>query len=163
MILLSLQLTNLMHFSFTNEIWCKMNWITILHLETQIPHSERSELPLQKWTKVYEKCQKLSQFGECKKTSSSRSNSVTRQVNYTRTKIGGKAKTERSQMRLFLWFSNTMNVYFLDALLCKVLSFTFQNYLGQESCAFWQVLIVQMAFSEILLVLKLVTGSFTRS
>ena len=48
-------------------------------------------------------------FGEFLKTWSLRSNSVTRQVNSNRTKIGGKCQNSKIQMRHFEYFSN--NVY----------------------------------------------------
>ena len=46
-------------------------------------------------------------FGEFLKTWSLRSNSVTRQVNFNRSKIGGKCQNWKPQMRLFGWISNT--------------------------------------------------------
>ena len=47
-------------------------------------------------------------FGEFLKTWSLRSNSVTRQVSFKRTKIGGKCQNSKMQMRHFGWFSNTL-------------------------------------------------------
>ena len=44
-------------------------------------------------------------FGEFLKTLSLRSNSVTRQVNFNRTKIGGKCQNSKIQMRYFEQFS----------------------------------------------------------
>ena len=49
-------------------------------------------------------------FGEFLKTWSLRSNSVTRQVSFYRTKIGGKCQNSKIQMRHFEWFSNTVLV-----------------------------------------------------
>ena len=50
-------------------------------------------------------------FGEFLKAWSLRSNSVTRQVTFNRTKIGGKCQNSIIQMRHFGWFSNI--VYFI--------------------------------------------------
>ena len=47
-------------------------------------------------------------FGEFLKTWSLRSNSVSRQVSFNRTKIGGKCQNPKIQMRHFGWFSNTV-------------------------------------------------------
>ena len=47
-------------------------------------------------------------FGEFLKTWSLRSNSVTRQVSFNRTKIVGKCQSSKIQMRHFGWFSNTV-------------------------------------------------------
>ena len=47
-------------------------------------------------------------FGEFLKNWSLRSNSVTRQVNFKRTKFGGKCQNWIFQMRHFGWFSNTV-------------------------------------------------------
>ena len=53
-------------------------------------------------------------FCEFLKTCSLWSNSVTRQVNFNWSKIGGKCQNWRSNMRHFRWFSNTMSdkIYF---------------------------------------------------
>ena len=48
-------------------------------------------------------------FGEFLKTWSLRSNSVTTQVSFSRTKIGGKCQNWTIQMRHFEWFSNTVS------------------------------------------------------
>ena len=48
-------------------------------------------------------------FDKFLKTWSLRSNSVTRQVTFNRTKIGGKCQNSKIQMRHFGWFSNTVN------------------------------------------------------
>ena len=48
------------------------------------------------------------------KTCSLRSNSVTRQVSFNRTKIGGKCQNQKIQMRHFGWFSNTVSILFID-------------------------------------------------
>ena len=48
-------------------------------------------------------------FGEFLKTWSLRSNSVTRQVSFNRTKIGGKCQKSKIQMRHFEYFSNNVN------------------------------------------------------
>ena len=50
-------------------------------------------------------------FGEFLKTWSLRSNSVTRQVSFNRTKIGGKYQTSNIKMRHFGWFSNNVELY----------------------------------------------------
>ena len=47
-------------------------------------------------------------FDEFLKIWSLRSNSVTRQVNFNWTKIGGKWQNSKIQMRYFGWFSNTV-------------------------------------------------------
>ena len=47
-------------------------------------------------------------FGEFLKTWSLRSNSVTRQVSFNRTTLGGKCQNSRIQMRHFEWFSNNV-------------------------------------------------------
>ena len=47
-------------------------------------------------------------FREFLKTWSLRSNSVTRQVSFNRTNIGGKCQNQEIQMRHFGWFSNTV-------------------------------------------------------
>ena len=52
---------------------------------------------------------KIVHYGEFLKICSLRSNSVTRQVSFNRTKIGGKCQNSILQMRYFEWFSN--NVY----------------------------------------------------
>ena len=51
---------------------------------------------------------KMVHFGEFLKTWSLRSNSVTRHVNFNRTKIGGKCQNSKILMRHFGWFSNTV-------------------------------------------------------
>ena len=48
------------------------------------------------------------EFCEFLKTWSLRSNSVTRHVNFNRTKIGGKCQNSKILMRHFGWFSNTV-------------------------------------------------------
>ena len=48
-------------------------------------------------------------FGEFLKMWSLRSNSVTRQVSFSRTKIGGKCQNWAIQMGHFGWFSNTVS------------------------------------------------------
>ena len=71
-------------------------------------HCERSELRLHfEWTKVHQNCLKCSiwQF----KKLNWRSNSVTRQVTFKRTKNGEKCQLSKIQMRHFQSFSN--NVY----------------------------------------------------
>ena len=52
-----------------------------------------------------------------------RSNSVTRQVNFNRTKNYGKCPNSKTQMRLFGWFSNTVKKSHSDSLK-KILCFT---------------------------------------
>ena len=47
-------------------------------------------------------------FGEFLKTWSLRSNRVSRQVSFNRSKIGGKCQNWKIQMRHFGWFSNTV-------------------------------------------------------
>ena len=62
-------------------------------------------------------------FGEFLKTWSLRSNSVTRQVSFNKTKVGGKCQNWKTQMRHFGWFSNTVHVYLIDfSAISKVLS-----------------------------------------
>ena len=53
---------------------------------------------------------KIVNLGEFLKTWSVRSNSVTRQVTFNRTKIGGKCQNWISKMRHFEWFLNTVRV-----------------------------------------------------
>ena len=55
---------------------------------------------------------KIVHFGEFLKTWSLRSNSVTRQVSFNRTKIGGKCQNAKIQMRHFGWFSNNVKHWF---------------------------------------------------
>ena len=55
--------------------------------------------------KSYLKMPKIVHFGEFLKTWSKRSNSVTRQVSFNSTKIGGKGRNSKIQMRHFGWFS----------------------------------------------------------
>ena len=50
------------------------------------------------------------QFGEFLKTLSLRSDRVTRQVSFNRSKIGGKCQNAKIKMRHFGRFSNTVNV-----------------------------------------------------
>ena len=50
-------------------------------------------------------------FGKFLKTWSLRSNSVTRQVSFNRTKIGGKCQNSKIQMRHFESFSNNVNLF----------------------------------------------------
>ena len=50
-------------------------------------------------------------FGEFMKTWSLLSNSVTRQVSFNRSKIGGKCRNSKIQMRHFGWFSNTVQKF----------------------------------------------------
>ena len=59
--------------------------------------------------KSWLKMPKMVNFGEFLKTWSLRSNSVTRQVNFNRTKNGGKCQNSKLEMRHFGWFSNTMS------------------------------------------------------
>ena len=54
------------------------------------------------------KMPKIVHFGEFLKTWSLRSNSVTRQVIFNRTKIGRKRQNSKFQMRHFKWFSNNV-------------------------------------------------------
>ena len=49
-------------------------------------------------------------FNEFLKIWSWRSNSVTRQVNFNRTKMGGKCQNWKIQMRHFGWFSNKIRL-----------------------------------------------------
>ena len=51
---------------------------------------------------------KMVHCGEFLKTWSLRSNSVTRQVSFNRTKIDGKCQNSKIEMRHFGWFSNTV-------------------------------------------------------
>ena len=87
-------------------------------------------------------------FGEFLKTWSLRSNSVTRQVSFKRTKIGGKCQNWKTQMQFIGWFSNTVSsdsVSFIndlgcldtinDFLSCKVTSMVFDTrYLKSFDC-----------------------------
>ena len=66
-------------------------------------------------------------FGEFLKTWSLRSNSVTRQVSFNRTKIGGKCQNSKIQIRHFGWFSNT--VYMLDICLMRWVMNCIRKYL----------------------------------
>ena len=66
---------------------------------------------------------KMAHFGEFLKIWSLWSNSVTRQVNFNWTKIGGKCPNSKTQMRLFGWFSNTVKKSHSDSLK-KILCFT---------------------------------------
>ena len=66
------------------------------HRKSLIQPCEQSELRLHfEWTKVIQKCQKLPILA------SQTSNSVTRQANFNRTKIGGKYQNSKTQMRHF--------------------------------------------------------------
>ena len=66
---------------------------------------------------------KMVHFGEFLKTWSLRSNSVTRQVSFNKTKVGGKCQNWKTQMWHFGWFSNTVHVYLIDfSAISKVLS-----------------------------------------
>ena len=56
--------------------------------------------------KSWLKMSKMVHFGEFLKTWSLRSNSVTRQVSFNRTKIGGKCQNAKIRMRHFESFSN---------------------------------------------------------
>ena len=56
------------------------------------------------------KMPKMVHFGQFLKTWSLLSNSVTRQVSFNRTKIGGKCQNSKIQMRHFGWFSNTVRM-----------------------------------------------------
>ena len=51
---------------------------------------------------------KMVNFGDFLKTWSFQSNSVTRQINFNRTKISGKCQNSKTQMRHFGWFSHTV-------------------------------------------------------
>ena len=53
-------------------------------------------------------------FGDFLKTWSLRSNRVTRQVSFNRSKIGWKCQNWKIQMRHFGWFSNTMGPSFWE-------------------------------------------------
>ena len=65
------------------------------HRKSRIQHCERSELRLHfEWTKVNQKCQKWSILANFWK--SLWSNSVTRQVSFNRTKIGGKCQNSNA-------------------------------------------------------------------
>ena len=58
------------------------------------------------------------------KTLSLRSNSVTRQVNFNRTKIGGKCQSSNIQMRHFESFSNNVIIYYLHSFWTKLSKYT---------------------------------------
>ena len=75
------------------------------HRKSLIQHCERSEVRLH----FAEKCQKCVHGGEFLKTWSLRSNSVTKQVSFNRTTIGGKCQNSKIQMRHFGWYSNTVS------------------------------------------------------
>ena len=61
--------------------------------KSRIQHCERSELHLHfEWTKSSLKRPKMVNFGEFLKSWNFRSNRVTRQVSFNRTKIGGKCQ-----------------------------------------------------------------------
>ena len=55
---------------------------------------------------------KIVNFGECLKTWSWRTNNVVRQVNFNRTKIGGKRQSSKIQMRHFEEFPNNVHDFF---------------------------------------------------
>ena len=92
------------------------------HLDFRVPHSiwksqkkSHSTLRAKRATftfwvdaKSWLKIAKIGQFGEFLETWSLRSNSVTRQVNFNRTKIGGKCQNSKIQMLHFGWFSNNV-------------------------------------------------------
>ena len=54
-----------------------------------------------------------------------RSKSVTRQVTFNRTKIGGKCQNSKIQMRHFGWFSNTVNTSSITYMKHDVYEFLF--------------------------------------
>ena len=56
------------------------------------------------------KMPKMVNLGDLLKTWSLRSNSVTRQVKFNRTKIGEKCQNSKIQMRHFEWFSNNVTL-----------------------------------------------------
>ena len=71
------------------------------HRKSIIQHCERSELRLHfEWTKDIKNAEN-GQFWRVFEKLNLRSNSVTRQVNFNRTKIGGKWQTSKIQMRHF--------------------------------------------------------------
>ena len=79
------------------------------HRKSLFQYCEWSELRLHfEWRKDHLKNAKNAQFREFLKTWRLRSNSATRQVNFNRTKIGGKCQNRKMQMRNFEWFSNNV-------------------------------------------------------
>ena len=71
-----------------------------------------------KWLS-YLKMVKMVNFGEFLKIWSLRSNSVTRQVSFYRTKSGGKCQNTKIKMPHFEWFSNTVSSRGDEALRAK--------------------------------------------
>ena len=93
-------------YSETKKSFCKTQCLKITE-KSLIQHCERSELRLHfEWTKVSYKYQKWWIFASFLKNWSLRSNSVTSQVTFNRTKIGGKCPNWNIEMRHFEWFSN---------------------------------------------------------
>ena len=85
------------------------------HRKSLFQYCERSELRLHfQWRKVHQKCAKNYQFGEFLKTWSLRSNSVTRQITFNRTKISRNA-TFSSNMNHMLWTVLFWNLYLVDS------------------------------------------------
>ena len=78
---------------------------------------------------------KMVQFGEFLKTQSLRSNRVTRQVSFNRSKIGGKCQNWKIQIRHSRWFSNTVPLY------CDLLYYLFLFKRHRVVCKFlWGLL-----------------------
>ena len=95
-----------------------MHWIRVedLHLrsiiiwklqKSLIHQSEASYVYNLSGQKFIKNCEN-GQLREHLKACSLRSNSVARQVNFNKTKIGGKCQKSKIQMRQFLWFLNTV-------------------------------------------------------
>ena len=101
--------------------------------------------------KSWLKMPKMVHFGEFLKTWSLRSNSVTREVSFNRTKIGGKCQNWKIQMQHFGWFSNTVQRFespFIRA---------FQSCLKKEFLGSWGYFKVSK-----ILILDMLTQQFTK-
>ena len=89
------------------RLQCTVHTVLGNYRKGLIQHCERSELHLHfDWTKVNLKMPKMVHFDELLKTWSLQSNSVTRQVIFNRTKIGGNHKIRKFKWDIFWWFSN---------------------------------------------------------
>ena len=106
--------------------------------------NEASYVCILNWEKLIEKCQKFVHFGEFLKICSLRSISVTRQVTFNKTKIGGKCQnSETSNATFWVIFKQCES----SEIVVDLLSGEFFSCLGIKQCLklpFFQSIILQL-------------------
>ena len=104
---LYLHCNSIIYWHFFFDLHCTATFVHCLKITENISFNIASEASY-----VYDKSSlkmpKMVDFVEFLKTWSLRSNSVTRQVTFNRTKIGGKSQNWKIKMGHFWWFSNTV-------------------------------------------------------